>query len=84
MTETYMSKEFRKTLCQFCDYQLLKYKNKINANARNSQEHISRAQCNNWVIKERVYLDYSQFPYCCLPKTLAEHLSIESEKKFDL
>ena len=52
IAEMRADKEFKKTLYRFKDDQLLKYKNEININIYNPQEHTPREECNDRTIEE--------------------------------
>ena len=55
----------------------------MNANVSNPQEHVPRAEHNNRTIEERIRSRCYQLPCDRLPKTLLEHLVIESPKKLN-
>ena len=83
VTEIRSDKQFKKALDVFRDDQLQKYQTVIKTNIANAKKHVHRAERNNRTMQDRTRCDYVNMTYTHLPRTLVEHMVLESSKKLN-
>ena len=82
-TEIRSDKQFKKALEMFRDDQLQNYQTLIDINIANTKEYVPHAERNNRTIQDRTRNDCVNMLHTHLPRTLVEHMVIESSKKLN-
>ena len=81
VTEIRSDKQFKKALEMFRDDQLQKYQTVVKISIANAKEYVPHAERNNLTTQDRNRCDCVNMPHTHLPRTLVEHVAMESLPK---